>query len=434
MDLTMSYINMVLDAPKRLIKKMEKRNINLFLCGKFVSLVGTYMYSFAMSLYILRQTGSGTSFALNILLSVLPRVVLGPVAGVLADRIDRRKMVVGMDILSGVTVLTLLPLSLIYGLRIPFIYVNTLLLSIVNTFFTVTISASLPNIVRKESLTKINSYNQAAESVSSIVSPILGGIIYYIMPINLFIIINGISFILSAISEMYIDFNFFKESAEDKTSDRFDLSAVLTDLRSGFAFFREQKVLFTLFKFAIILNFFIGPSMGVVMPFIINNTLSLSEVHYGLIEGSFSVGALISSLIISRLPEREKKLPALLFGTSCCGVVFLFMALPVLSSVKLFSDNAYTAYYMSMMTLFSILLMIVNIPIMVLIQKLTPDHMMGRVISLVQTMASAITPVGLIVMGILVDILPVYTALLASGVVFLLTALMLSRNKVMQQL
>lgn len=434
MDLTMDYINMVLGAPQRFIQKMEKRNINLFLWGKFVSLVGTYMYSFAMSLYILKQTGSGTSFALNLLLSVMPRVILGPIAGVLADRIDRRKMVVGMDILSGLTVLILLPLSWIYGMRIPFIYANTLLLSIINTFFTVTISASLPNMVRKESLIKINSYSQAAESVSSIASPILGGIIYYMMPINLFIALNGISFILSAISEMFIDFNLTKEAVEDKTNDKIGVRSILSDMKSGFMFFREQKALFTLLKFSIILNFFVGPSMGVVMPFIINNTLALSEIHYGLIEGSFSVGALISSLVISKLPEREKKLPALVFGTGCCGAVMLLMAFPVLNTAKLFSDNVYAAYYMIMMILFSILLMIINIPVMVLIQKLTPDHMMGRVISLVQTMASAITPLGLILMGILVDLMPVYSALIASGVVFLVISLMMSRNKIIQKL
>ena len=430
----MESLNTQATIAEQAADKNEKKNINLFLWGKFVSLVGTYMYSFAMSLYILKQTGSGTTFALNLLLSALPRVILGPIAGVLADRMDRRKMVVGMDMLSGITVLTLLPLSSLYGLRIPFIYANTLLLSIINTFFAVTISASLPNLVRKESLMKINSYNQAAESVSSIVSPMLGGIIYHILPIRLFIALNGISFILSAISEMFIDFNFSREKVEEKITGKLDIKAIFTDMKTGFSFLKEQKALFSLFKFAILLNFFVGPCMNVTLPFIINNTLSLSEIHFGIIEGSFSVGALLSSLIIARLPEREKKLPALLLGLGCVGASQLLMGLPVLSLEKLFPDNAYAAYYMLMMLGISISLMIVNIPIMVIIQRLTPDHMMGRMMSLTQTISSAIMPLGLIIMGMLVDLMPAYVPLFISGFILLLTVLMMKRSVAMREL
>lgn len=284
----MNSINTESIISKQILDRKEKKNTNLFLWGKFVSLVGTYMYSFAMSLYILKQTGSGTTFALNLLLSVLPRVILGPIAGVLADRIDRRKMVVGMDILSGITILSLLPLSSIYGLRIPFIYANTFLLSIINTFFTVTISASLPNLVRKESLMKINSYNQAAESVSSIISPILGGVFYHMLPLKLFIVLNGISFILSAISEMFIDFNFSKRKTKETSADKLDLKGIFDDMKTGFSFLRQQKALFSFIKLAILINFFFSPCMSVTLPFIINNTLSLSEIHFGFIQGAFS--------------------------------------------------------------------------------------------------------------------------------------------------
>lgn len=430
----MEIIKIASVETEKAMEKKEKRNISLFLWGKFVSLVGTNMYSFAMSLYVLQRTGSGTSFAMNLFLGTLPRVILGPIAGVLADRVERRKMVVGMDILSGLTILVLLPISYLYGLQIPFIYANTFLLSIINTFFTVSISASLPNLVRKESLMKINSYNQAAQSVSSILSPILAGVIYYILPIYVFIALNGVTFILSAISEMFIDFNLSKEAEEDKNDKKLDIRGLFNDLKSGFMYFKGQKALFTLIKFSVVLNFFVTPCMSVVVPFIINNVLSLSEVHYGLIEGSFSVGALMSSLIISRLPEREEKLRGLLIGTGLSGIVILLMALPVFSYQKLFSDNAYAAYYMIAMVLFSVLLMIINIPIMVLIQKLTPDQMMGRVMSWVETLATGIVPLGIIFMGIVIDYLPVYYPVIASGIMFLALTFLMGKSEAMKDL
>ena len=162
--------------------------------------------------------------------------------------------------------------------------------------------------------------------------------------------------------------------------------------------------------------------------------LSLSEIHFGIIEGSFSVGALLSSLIIAKLPEKEKKLPSLLLGMGCAGVLQLLMALPVLSPGKLFLDNVYAVYYMAMMFLLSISIIVINIPIMILIQRLTPDHMMGRMMSLNQSMASAIMPIGLMIMGVLVDVMPVYIPLFASGGIFFLTVFMMRRSTIMKEL
>lgn len=233
---------------------------------------------------------------------------------------------------------------------------------------------------------------------------------------------------------MFIDFNLSKEAEEDKNDKKLDIRGLFNDLKSGFMYFKGQKALFTLIKFSVVLNFFVTPCMSVVVPFIINNVLSLSEVHYGLIEGSFSVGALMSSLIISRLPEREEKLRGLLIGTGLSGIVILLMALPVFSYQKLFSDNAYAAYYMIAMVLFSVLLMIINIPIMVLIQKLTPDQMMGRVMSWVETLATGIVPLGIIFMGIVIDYLPVYYPVIASGIMFLALTFLMGKSEAMKDL
>jgi len=200
------------------IDKKERLNITLYLSGRLVSLFGTYIYSFAIALYILKVTGSGTSFAISVLMGMLPRVILGPFAGALADRIDRKKLVVGLDVLSGIVVLGLVGVSTLYGLKIPYIYVATLMLAVINTFFDISINASLPNLVKDGSLLKINSYSQAASSLASILSPVIGGIAFVVLPIKLFLLINGLSFIVSAVSEMFINFNFNK--SEDKDDDK----------------------------------------------------------------------------------------------------------------------------------------------------------------------------------------------------------------------
>ncbi|MHB8129637.1 MAG: MFS transporter, partial [Mobilitalea sp.] len=134
----------------------EMLNIILFSAGKLVSLLGTYLYSFALSLYILKVTGSGTSFAFSILIGTLPRILLSPVAGSLTDRINKKKMIVVLDFLSGAVVLTLLVSCILYGIKVPFIYLSTFILAVISTFFNTCFSAAIPRLVSDRKLIKIN--------------------------------------------------------------------------------------------------------------------------------------------------------------------------------------------------------------------------------------------------------------------------------------
>ena len=207
-------VNESLTIDKNVVKK-EKLNIGLFLSGKIVSLLGSFSYSLAISWYILSVTGSATTFAISILMTMLPRVLFGPFAGALADRFDRKKLTVGLDALSGIIVLTLLGVSTVYGLKISFIYITSFCLAMTNTFFDVSINASLPNLVTDKKLLKISSYGQAVSSLAGILGPVLGGVLYGLVSIELFLLINGISFIVSSISEMFIDFKLNKKKEDN---------------------------------------------------------------------------------------------------------------------------------------------------------------------------------------------------------------------------
>lgn len=236
--------------PEKEMKKSVKKNIMFLLMGKFVSVLGSQIYSFAISLYVLSITGSGLSFSLTLALSTLPRVIFGPISGVIADRVDRKKMVVAMDIISGLVVIGLFSLSIIDELRLVYIYSTTFLLSTCSIFFNTPLTASLPNIVDDENLTRINSLSQTIESISSIAGPFIGGIVYAIMDIKTFLVINGISFIISGISELFIDFKLnsrgrvLEESNMEKEKVSF-----FVDLKEGIRYIASQKWLIVLSSF-----------------------------------------------------------------------------------------------------------------------------------------------------------------------------------------
>lgn len=419
-----------------MIKKVSKENANiiLYLAGKIVSLLGTHIYTFAISLYILRTTGSGASFAFSILLGMVPRVILSPVAGSIADKRNRKKIIVSLDILSGIIILSLVSISSIYGLKLIFIYITTLLLSIVNTFFDVTIGASIPNLVTDENLVKINSYTQASTSLAAIMGPILGGLAYGLVSLKLFLIINGISFICSAISEYFIDFKYNirdnnQEKEVEKTEAVKGFKSLLKEINEGLQFIKDMKPIYSLIKFALFFNLLINSTLAVIMPFIINDTLKMSSTQFGVIEGSFSLGVLISSIIVGNLPEREKYLRRLVIGTAMMGLMLIFIGLPTIGELKYLNNRIHFIYFIIVMITFSIFMIIVNIPISVRIQRMTPDKMMGRVMGTMNTLAGGITPLGVIVAGLLLDLIKPYIIPIISGSLIIIASLIMSKNK-----
>ena len=419
------------------IDPKENLNIILYLTGKIVSLLGTHIYTFAISLYILRTTGSGTSFALSVLLGMIPRVLLSPIAGSLADKKNRKKMVVGLDTLSGVIVLSLVIISSIYGLKLVFIYTTTLLLAIVNTFFDVSIGASIPNLVSDKNLVKINSYTQASTSLAAIMGPVLGGLIYGLIPIKIFLIINGISFLASSFSEYFINFKYNVRDSEDEeeiTSEEpvEGFKAIIRDIKEGLEFIKGIKEIYTLMKFALLFNFLLSSTLAVIMPFIINNTLKMSSTQFGIIEGAFSVGVLVTSIIIGKLPEKDKKLKTLVIGTVIMGLMILFIGLPTIGSLQSLNNNIHFLYFIFVMITFSTSMVFVNIPISVFMQRMTPDKMMGRVMGTMSTIASGVAPLGVILAGLLLDILPPYVIPIIAGCSLIIGALVMSRNKAMK--
>ncbi|OOR31813.1 MFS transporter, partial [Bacillus mycoides] len=188
----------------------ELRNICLYVIGKTVSIFGSSIYSFALGLYVLQITGSALNFAITLILGTIPMIVMNPFAGVIADKVDKKKLVICMDLLNGCLLIAVYIVSSNYGLNLFIIYATTFLMSVFTTFFGIGLEAAKPNIVSKEKLMSINSISKIIDSVSLILGPMLGGIIFAVLDIKTFIIINGISFILSGISILFIHFKLFE--------------------------------------------------------------------------------------------------------------------------------------------------------------------------------------------------------------------------------
>ncbi len=143
------------------------------------SLLGAGIYTFAMGLYVLKTTGSGMGFATTLVCGSLPRMICGPIAGAVADRVSRRWLVIGTDLLSSLTMLIMFILATIFGPSLLFyLYFSKALLSICASFYSVALTSSIPNLVDEGRIQKASALNQTATSLSNILGPIIGGVIF----------------------------------------------------------------------------------------------------------------------------------------------------------------------------------------------------------------------------------------------------------------
>lgn len=406
-------------------------NMVLLLLGRLVSLFGSQIYNFAIGLYVLQKTGSSAAFSMTLVFGMLPRILFGPLAGVISDRVDRKKIVVLSDILSGAIVLALAALATADELRVSYIYAANFLLNTCNTFFDIPMNASIPNIVDDKNLNRANSLNQTVSAMAQIGGPFLGGIVFALVDMRLFLIINATSFILSGISEMFIDFNLNNtDKQEEKESKEKKLSVgIIKEFKEVFKFLKTRELLIIIFGFSLFLNFFVAFGVTVPFPYIINNVIKLIPEKYGILEAMFPLGMMIGSIIMSIFKEKDKKYKSFIGSILLVSMATALMSLPVMPMFMNLNKNIYFVYYMISLIISGAAVIYANIPIQLVIQRETPDSMRGRIFALLETTSISIFPLGLILSGLLLERIPVYILPLLSGAVMIFITLAMGLNK-----
>src|SRR5687768_6579763 len=165
--------------------------------GQFVSLIGSGLTSFALSVWIYEETGSVTQFVLNSLGFYVSSIVLAPLAGVVTDRVDRRLVMILTDALAGIATLAVFFLYRADALQVWHIYAATFLNAAAGTFQWPAYSAATTMMVPKEHLGRASGMTQAADSLSSLIVPGLAGLIYVSIGMNVIFAVDIVSFLFS---------------------------------------------------------------------------------------------------------------------------------------------------------------------------------------------------------------------------------------------
>jgi hypothetical protein len=305
------------------------------------------------------------------------------------------------------------------------IYSATFLLTVFTTVFGMAMETAKPNIVSEKMLLNINSISKIIDSVSSILGPMLGGLVFAVIDIKVFILINGMSFITSAASECFIDFNFNSEEiSEFKPKINF-----IKDIKEGFKYLYERKNIKSLFIIMISLNFFLGFSVTVPLPYIINTVFKLGSISFGIIEGSFPIGMIIGALLVKRISEKISYARLLKYTNAILAICMILMGIPIFFVDANINQNFYQYYYCILMTVFGVAIALIDIPIIYLIQKIIPEEFRGRVLSIGISIGKTMLPIALLVSGMLLAVLPAYSMPITGGIMLLTINVLTIRNQ-----
>lgn len=351
-----------------------------------------------MSLYILDLTGSAAVFSTILAVSTIPYILFAPIAGLLADTINRKKIMVYLDFFSAALMFAYSIIIIDGRDNTVIVTVVMFMLSIIYTLYSPSVIASIPQIVEKDKLASANGVIQQVASVVNIVGPIVAGLLYSFVGIKIVVVINAISFLVAAILEMFLDI------PDIETKDKFKnpLIKSIKEMSKSFIYLKEKKkvVLGTILSYALT-NIFVVPILSVVSPYFIKVKLDTPSSIYGFVEAIFVSGMIIGGMLITFRPKlfKMKKIHKTMYPMV---IAIIIMAI----STYLKTENKFTILGLYSLGGFGIMLSLAlsNIISLTYIQQEIREEMLGKVSAFSTAVATVSVAPGQLIYGQLIDV------------------------------
>jgi len=402
------------------INVFRNKNFSLLFWGIFVSNVAHIIFSFAISLYILQlakpsfgEDKSAMIQALYLALSGIILVLLVPFGGVLADKLNKVKTMYITDFIRGISI-TLVGILLLFDIslinKIILLFIMNFILSVNAAFFSPASSSLLRFVVSDEELQPAASILQGSYNFQSILGLILGGILYSTIGIVGIFILNGLGYFISAITEIFIKYNHQEHSNNNKMT----MKMIFVDINDGLKYLFKEKAIVAILFMALALNFFTAPIFSNAMPFFVTYRFA-DEINYlfqsfmtpenwfSIISVSFSIGAIIMSLIMSRAATKEKysrQLKGWLVGL-VTPMVAISLTM-ILYYENVISINLTLILLISLMFVIGLGNVAFNVPVSLILQRKVDRNMLGKVSSVSSVLSQALIPISSLVAGAII--------------------------------
>ena len=374
--------------------RVFSRDFSLVVVGQIISLFGNAVLRFALPLYLLRETGSATLFGIVTACSFLPMIVLSFLGGVLADRVNKRNIMVLLDFLTA-AIITVLYLLLGKIPLVPLFIVVLMLLYGISGAYQPTVQASIPALVPSDGVLKAGAVVNQVNSLSGLLGPIAGGMLFGAFGITPILIISVVCFLASAIMEIFIRIPF------EKRSNALGVTATVKgDFSDSVNYMRRQKpILLKIIGLISVFNLVLSAMLIVGVPVLVVDTLQLSDELLGFAQSALALGGLCGGILTAAL-SKKLKLQNAHFLLLSCGLSTGVMAVPLLLGLDSMVSYGVIAaagfVIMGFATMFSI-------QMMAAVQTETPPELVGKVIALMMSLSMCAQPIGQAIYGAAFD-------------------------------
>ena len=366
--------------------------------GQLVSILGSGLTSFALGVWIFERTGQATPFALVALFSTLPRVLLLPVAGSLADRFNRRRIMILSD--SGAALVTAFTaLMLFFGeLQIWQIYLISLLSAVFSTFQQPAYTASITMLVPKKDLARASGMQQASDAIESILTPVIAGVLYGLIGISGVILIDAATF-LFAVGSLLIVHIPQPERLSDAAGETGTGKSVWADVVFGWNYLHARQGLFGLLWYFACVNFFLNISGALIGPLVLSFG---SAAELGTVQTVFGMGLLLGSLAMGAWGGPRRRMQAIFASIFLATSGALILGLKA-STLVICIGIFIVAFFVPFASALS----------QAVFQTKVPPDLQGRVFAVRSTISHSIMPLAFLLAGPLADKL--FEPLMAAG-------------------
>ncbi len=403
-------------------RKGFSKDFNLMVIGQIISILGSALLRFALSLYVLDITGRADLFAVLFAISSVP-MLLAPLGGAIADRFNRRNLMVIFDFISSIIVFIFFTMLAIGNSSVFLIGVVMVLLSFVSAMYAPTVMASIPVLVEEEKLEQANGIVNGIQALSNVAAPVLGGILYGLIGLKVLVIVSGVFFFLSAILEMFIHIPFMQ-----REQSRHIIPTLVNDLKEGFSYVVKQSFILKCMILAALLNLLLIPLFVVGVPIILRVTMQSSDTLYGVGMGLIDFATILGALSMGYFAKKMgiNNLYIWIFITALLIVPMALSVTPLLLKIGYYPS--YTLFVVSAL-LIAMIMTIISIYVITVVQKETPNENLGKVMAIIIAVSQCMAPIGQILYGVLFEAfsVKVYVPILIISIVMVVMAIATKR-------
>lgn len=398
---------------------MRNRNFVMVVIGQIISLFGNAILRFALPLYLLNESGSAALFGMVSACAFIPMIVLGPVGGIIADRVNKRNIMVVLDFSTALLVLLIILLLGKMNL-VVLLFGALFILYGIQGAYQPAVQASIPVLLSGEHIMQGNAVINLVSSFSGLIGPVIGGALFGFFGIMPILYISAVCFLISAVMEVFICIPFEKRTAQGNI-----FAIGFGDLKDSFRYmYREQPVIMQFSLAIAVINLVLSALMIIALPVMVTQMLDFdgetANRLYGYAEGVMAMGSLCGGMGAGMLAGKLKAKSGylLLFYDALTLIpIGLAMMLPIpdMLSYGIIMVSCFAMMFLA--TLFSV-------QIMSYLQMIVPGELIGKVISCAMCIGMCATPVGQAVYGGLFQVMQsrIYLVFFAAAVLTVILA------------